>query len=65
MYFGWFCCCSYSLPEPSGAELDELEEKRRHMSRFVQELLLSTLASSSDSSSGGSDEEADSHKQQL
>ena len=60
--------CSYNLPEPSGAELDELKEKRRHMSRFVQELLLSTLtssssSSSSDSSMGNSDEEADSHKQ--
>lgn len=55
---------SYSLPEPSGEELDELEEKRGHMSRFVQELLLSTLAYS-DSGTSSSDDGGDDgdHKQ--
>lgn len=43
--------CSYDVPEPSEEEKVELERKRTDKSKFVQELLLSTLAYLDSSSS--------------
>ena len=52
------CLTSYSLPDLTGKELEKLEENRGHRSKFVQELLLSTLAYS-DSSTGSSSDDGD------
>lgn len=43
-------CCSYDVPEPSDQEKVELEKQRTDKSKFVQELLLSTLTLDSSSS---------------
>lgn len=49
------CSCSYDVPEPSEEEKVELDKKRTDKSKFVQELLLSTLAYLDSSSSNSED----------